>query len=278
MRTFASTWVRLGMGLAVVMMGLAVQPAVLAGEADWLQKGAVKKLRVVDSADPRKSGDQEPDRRGKVTIRRLNPQCYSDWNNDPTALPYLFYQVAERMEGEQFSIYVDNAGLSVSSEDIFDYPIIYFTSHFAFSFSDDEVKNLQKYVNRGGTLWLDDCTGSGPFMDCVAQNVQRIVPGSELKLMDRNSEFFDLYNMIYPFNGVPDLGKEQFNRTPQAVYVKGRPAIIFCPNDYGCRWEISTPPTALNPLGEGAHQMSGDNKRELVYQFSINWLFYTLTH
>ena len=84
--------------------------------------------------------------------------------------------------------------------------------------------------------------------------------------------------MLYAFEGYPNLYKEQFNRPFQAAYVRGRPAIIFCPNDYGCRWEISTPPTALNPLGEGAHGMAGDDQREPVYRFSMNWIFFALTH
>jgi len=94
-------------------------------------------------------------------------------------------------------------------------------------------------------------------------------------------EFFSLYNMVYSFDGVPIVGKEQFCRPLQAAYVKGRPAIIFSPNDYGCFWEISTPPTALNPMGEGAHgylDEGGFKVRDIVYAFSINWLLYTLTH
>jgi hypothetical protein len=80
---------------------------------------------------------------------------------------------------------------------------------------------------------------------------------------------------------VPQIIKAQFSRPFQAAYVRGRPAIIFCPNDYGCMWEISTPPTALNPLGGGAHGLGyggDDGTREIVYRFSINWLLYTLMH
>ena len=244
----------------------------------WLSKGVQKNLQVFDGTAAKKKPDQDMDTRGKVTIRRISPQCFSDWNNDPTALPYLFYQLKLRT-GDQFPCYVNNAGISLLGDEIFDYPIIYFTSHYAFTFTDEEVQNLRKYVERGGTLWLDDCVGSGPFMESVPVNVQRIAPGAEMKLMLREtSEFFDLFNMVYPFQRLPDLHKEQFNRPFQAAYVRGRPAIIFCPNDYGCRWEISTPPTAANPLGDGAHGMVGDDQREPVYQFSINWLLYTLTH
>ena len=94
-----------------------------------------------------KAGEDEDriDRRGKITIRRLRPQCHSDWGNDPTALPYFLYQVSYRTK-KQLPVFVDNAGLDISSEEIFKYPIIYFTSHFPFNFTDEEVQNLKKYL------------------------------------------------------------------------------------------------------------------------------------
>ncbi|MDP6631483.1 MAG: DUF4159 domain-containing protein [Kiritimatiellia bacterium] len=266
--------------VALLSVGLSLLLIVPSAHAGWLQKGVKKEIKTFDGRSKADKDHDRIDRRGKVTIRRLRPRCHSDWSNDPTALPYFFYQVSLRTQNE-FPVFVDNAGLDIDSEDIFNYPIIYFTSHYPFSFTDDEVENLKKYLKRGGTLWLDDCTGSGPFMESVPQNVQRIAPGAEIKQMLPTPEFSDLYNIVYPFSGVPQVGKEQFCRPMQAAYINGRPAIIFCPNDYGCFWEISTPPTALNPMGEGAHNYVGDGGfmvRDTVYKFSINWLFYTLTH
>ncbi|MBI2191103.1 MAG: DUF4159 domain-containing protein [Planctomycetes bacterium] len=259
--------------LALVM----VSPA---AAEDWLKQAAKGKLRTFDGTTPTAESDTERQQRGKVVIRRIKPQCKVDWNTDPTALPYFFYQLRERTQGK-FPCYLDNNGISLLGNEIYDYPIIYFTSHYPFKFTDEEVENLKKYLARGGTLWLDDCTGSGPFMDSVPANVQLIVPGSELYLMLREEKaFFDLFNMIYPLNGYPKM-KEQFMKPFQAAYLNGRPAILFCPNDYGCSWEVATQPTALNPLGNPAHAdptPMAQEAREGVYQICINWLFYTLTH
>ncbi|MBM4148938.1 MAG: DUF4159 domain-containing protein [Lentisphaerae bacterium] len=281
MRMYFAICMRVGIAVALAAAFLAAPSARAVTGGGWLQTGVRKEIKLFDGRTKAAGREDEIDRRGKIVIRRLRPQCHSDWSNDPTALPYLFYQLSTRTDGMVPS-YVDNTGLDIVSEEIFQYPIIYFTSHFSFNFTDEEVLNLRKYLERGGTLWLDDCTGCGPFMESVPQNVQRIAPGSEMKQMLRETpEFFDLYNLVYPFDGVPQVGKEQFCRPLQAAYVRGRPAIIFCPNDYGCFWEISTPPTALNPMGEGAHgylDEGGFKVRDLVYAFSINWLFYTLTH
>ena len=196
---------------------ILVLPCSLRAQDNWLQKAATRDVAKFDGSKSAAAEDVKTDRRGKVVIRRLQAAAKSDWNTDPTALPYFFYQLRERTQG-RFPIYLDNEGLDLGSKEIFDYPIIYFTSHFPFQFSDDEVANLKKYLARGGTLLLDDCTGSGPFMDSVPPNVQRIVPGAEMKLMlKENKAYVGLFDLVYKLDGLPEL-KEQFMQPFQCAY------------------------------------------------------------
>ena len=257
---------------------LLPQPA--AAQENWLDDAANQTIATFDGTGAGQQEESKQDRRGKVIVRRIKPQAKSDWNTDPTALPYFFYQIRERTQG-RFPVYLDNEGIELTGDEIFEHPIIYFTSHFPFLFGDDERDNLKKFLARGGTLLLDDCTGSGPFVDAVPVNVQRIIPGAELKLMLKDTkEFGGLFDLVYKLEGMPDL-KEQFMQPFQAALLNGRPAILVCPNDYGCYWEVSSPPTALNPLGNAAHSETSptvQKGREDVYQLSINWLFYALTH
>ena len=263
--------------ILVVLLGL-----MLSGGAwgDWLDDASKARVKQFDGTEAARKSDDKTQKRGKVTMRRIKPQCKSDWDNDQTSLPYFFYQLRERTQG-RYPCYVDNEGILLTGNEIFDYPIIYFTSHFGFTFADDEVQNLKKYVARGGTLMLDDCTGSGPFMDNVPANVQRIIPGAEMHLMLRETKaFFDLFNLVYELKSMPFL-KEQYMQPFQAAYMNGRPGILFCPDDYGCWWEVSSPPTPLNPLGGHAHSESTPTAqagREAAYQLSFNWYFYAMTH
>ncbi len=267
---------------AIALMAVLILDTLSATAADapnWLQQAAKKKAVTFDGTNLQKPADAAKDIRGKVTIRRANPQCKSDWNNDPTALPYLLYQITERTRGK-YPVYVNNEGILLTGDEIFDYPLIYFTSHYAFQFSDAEVENLKKYLARGGTLWLDDCACNGPYLDSVPANVQRIIPGVELKLMLKDSKAFgEMFTLLYQLDETPTAGN---SGTPmQVAYLNGRPAIQICPNDFGCGWEVSSPPTALNPLGGNAHGEStptGQKNRENLYQFSINWFFYAMTH
>jgi hypothetical protein len=262
-----------------ILIGLlAAAPS--AAQDNWLDQAAEKKIITFDGTNVETPAEKTNNRRGKVVLRRVKPQSKSDWNTDPTALPYFFYQLRERTQGK-YPIYLDNEGIELVGKEIFDFPLLYFTSHFPFQFSDEEVDNLKKYLARGGTLMLDDCTGSGAFMDSVPANVQRLIPGAEMKLMLKETkEFAGLFDLVYKLEGLPHL-KEQFMQPFQCAYLNGRPAILVCPNDYGCYWEVSSPPTALNPLGNAAHSESTpthQKSREEVYQISINWLFFALTH
>ena len=265
-------------GLTALTAALLLWPG--AANANWLENAVKSKVKTYDGSQAGKDDTSGRDRRGKVVIRRIKPQCKSDWNVDPTALPYLTYQLQVRTDGK-FPCYVDNTGISLLGDEIFDYPIIYFTSHFAFTFTDEEVENLKKFLARGGTLWLDDCSGSGPFMDSTPSNVQRVIPGADMTLvLPEQEEFAEFFKIMYELKGYPAL-KEQFAKPFQIAFLDGRPAIIFCPNDYGCSWEVASPPTALNPLGNPAHASgtpTTQTLREEVYQISLNWLFYTLTH
>lgn len=264
-------------GIMAIVVAVAFGAAECCRGADnWLQAAKASPVKKFDGVAQLQRKDSQQDRRDKVVVRRIKPQCFSDWDTDPTALPQLTYQTQERTRGE-LPMFLDNSGIELVGNEIFDYPIIYFTSHYPFTFSADEVDNLKKFLARGGSLWLDDCVGSGPFMDSVYPNVQRIVPGAEMMQMHSGSkEFGDFFRMVYNVPSLPDI--DEMHTSPlQCALVNGRPAIIACPNDYGCGWEVSVPPTPMNPLGEPAHGWPAII-REGVFQLSINWLFYSLTH
>jgi hypothetical protein len=268
-------------GVALVLAIWTSGPVPARAQDNWLEEAMQKKRPTFDGTSTDPAPDPKKDRRGKVILRRVKPQAKSDWNTDPTALPYFFYQIRERTAG-RFPVFMDNEGIELVGNEIFDHPILYFTSHYAINITPAESENLKKYLTRGGTLLLDDCAGSGPFMDSVPTTVQRLVPGAEMKLMLKETKAFaDLFNLVYRLDALPNLQKDQFMQPFQCAYFRGRPAIQVCPNDYGCRWEVDSPPTALNPLGNAAHAETTPDVqrgREEVYQLSINWLFYALTH
>jgi len=219
---------------------------------------------------------EEVDTRNKLSIRRIKPRSgVSDWNTDPTAIPFMLYQVNKRTG---LPVHVDNEGLDVGSDELFSELVIYLTSHGGWAFNEKETENLSIWLKRGGTLLLDDCYNQGsPFVDSVAPEVGKMIPGAEpLPLLKSDKRVADVFAMIYP-TPWPGTGLG-LGRMWQFFTLDDRPAVFFSPNDDGCGWEVSTPPTASNPIGEGIGHGGDNAMRELFYKWITNWMMFVYTH
>ena len=249
-----------------------------ADPTSWVEAADQLKSRPVTAEDANSLSEQEErDTRNKLAMRRIRPAAgVSDWNTDPTAIPFMLYQVKKR---SGLDVYVDNDGLDVASDELFEHMVVYLTSHASWSFNEKETANLSKWLKRGGTLLLDDCYNKGsPFVDSVNPEVGKMVAGIEpYMLLKTDPRVKDAFKMIYAKVGWPGENIEMM-RSWQYFLVDGRASIFFTPNDDGCGWEISTPPTASNPIGEGIGH-GGDNKqRELFYKWATNWMMFVYTH
>ena len=64
---------------------------------NWVQRGLNNKTKEFKGGEFPSDKEEEGDRRGKVTIRRIQPLAkYIDWDTDPSAIPYLLYQINKR--------------------------------------------------------------------------------------------------------------------------------------------------------------------------------------
>ena len=134
------------------------------------------------------------------------------------------------------------------------------------------------FLKRGGTLWLDDCYLRGsPFSDSVRPEVTKMIPGSEpIMLTKDDPKVNDAFRMIY---AMPWPGAAEFENRPWEYFLlDGRPAVFFTPNDDGCSWEVSTPPSASNPIGEGIGHGGDNREREVMYQWAANFMLFAYTH
>jgi hypothetical protein len=255
---------------------LACAGAAAAGS--WSERAGKLNSREISAEEAQKrSAGKERDRRNKLSMRRIRPAMKGvDWDADPTAIPYMLYQVNKRTG---LPVYIDNDGLDVASDELFDFVTVFLTSHCSWAFNDAEVANMSRWLARGGTLVLDDCycRGSG-FADSVPVEVPRMIVGAESALvLEEDPLVKDLFRMGYtsPWPGTVH-GIE--NRPWQYFLQDGRPAVLFSPNDDGCAWEVSTPPTASNPIGEGIGHGGDNAQRELMYQWATSMMLYIYTH
>jgi len=265
---------RCRMTLLIGLVAAALAPLPCRG-GSWAERAAqMNRTEVPANEAQRRAAGEARERRNKLAIRRIRPAMPGvDWDADPTAIPYLLYQVNKRTG---LPVYTDDEGLDLASDELFDYTVVYLTSHTRWTLNEKETENLKRWLERGGTLYLDDCYNRGsPFSDSVRPEVSKLIPGAEpIVLLKGDPRVADAFRMIYPTT----WPGEELTRPWLYFLLDDRPAVFFSPNDDGCAWEISTPPTASNPIGEGIGH-GGDNRyREVVYQQVTNWLLFALTH
>jgi hypothetical protein len=260
---------------ATVTLVLAAAVAGTSG-GSWAERARSMNRREITAGEAGKRRAAEAtEKRNKLAIRRIRPAMQGiDWDADPTALPYYLYQVNQRTG---LPVQIDNEGLNVASDELFEHTIVYLTSHTRWSFNEKETGNLSRWLKRGGTLYLDDCYNRGSaFSDSVRPEVSKLIPGAEpIMLLKEDPRVADVFKMVYDN---PWPGESALTHPWRYFVLDDRPAVFFSINDDGCAWEISTPPTASNPIGEGIGH-GGDNRyRELVYQWTTNWLLFAYTH
>ena len=261
----------------LLALTLVAAAPVVRAQTSWADR-ARQMNRTEVSADEaaRRSAGVDKDARNKISVRGIKPAMPGiDWNTDPTAIPYMLYQVGKRTD---LPTYNGPAGLDVSTNELFDHTVVYLTSHTRWGFNEKESANLARFIARGGTVILDDCYLRGsPFSESVRPEVGKMIPGSEPRLLLKEDPVVsDVFKMIYnsPWPGEADFE----NRTWQYYMCEGRPAVIFTPNDDGCGWEISSPPSASNPIGEGIGHGGDNRQREIMYQWATSLLMFVYTH
>ncbi len=97
-----------------------------------------------------------------------------DWYANPTSLKNLAVFCNEQLHT---SFDVQEARVEVGSPDIFNYPFIHMTGHGRWTLSDDEARNLRKYLEGGGFLHIDDNYGLDPY---VRPALKKVFPEAEL--------------------------------------------------------------------------------------------------
>ena len=265
--------------LKIFWLGFGLLVGLTAGaQNSWIQKARQLNSRAVSKDEIQKfAEDENQDTRNKLGLRRIKPRTgQTDWDTDPTAIPFVLYQVKMRTG---LPVHVNNDGLDVGSDELFEHTAVYLTSHYNWSFTEKETENLKAWLTRGGTLYLDDCYNKGsPFTDSVQPEVGKMIEDSAPQiLLKTDPKVQNVFKMVYPTVGWPGESLE-FMRPWQYFLLDDRPAVFFSPNDDGCGWEISTPPSASNPIGEGIGHGGDNRQREIFYKWMTNWMIYVYCH
>jgi len=165
------------------------------------------------------------------TIARLKYGGGGDWYSNPSSLPNLMKFVREH---SAIPTADKEAVVSVDSEELFNYPVVYMNGHGNVSFTAKEAAALRRYLTSGGFLIADDNYG----MDAsFRREIKKVFPDKELVLLPKNHPVFDV---LFPFpEGIPKI-HEHDGKPAQAfgIFHEGRMVVFYSyQSDLGDGWE-----------------------------------------
>ena len=254
------------------------------------------------------------DIKAHIRIIRLK-HSLSDWWQDPTAIPSLIKWLQENTTIRADMKFAGGA-LPLTDQNILDAPLIIMTGHdtnmtinrklmrdgqkMTAGFSDEERVALRKYViDRGGTLFFDDCGFKASFANLIKEELRLIFPEYPLEKLPFEHEIYRIYyNLKKPPEGgdrfwenenVPQPSKFKFHwgiyvprtpggrKQPNLTYkdsqgtlkTTNRLGVIFNRKDYLCAME-----TAEIESRTALRLRRSTN----VYRFMTNLMIYTLKY
>ena len=195
----------------------------------------------------------------KPALARLHYDGGGDWYNDPDMLTNLA-AFANSAMGTDFA--TDQAVVQPDDPKLFDYPFIFMTGHGNVAFSDKDIDNLRKYLERGGFLYADDDYGMD---ESFRREIRRLLPDMEMVEIPAGHEIFHCFYDLP--KGLPKT-HEHDERRPQAFGIfdsTGR-MLVF----YTFESNISD--------GWASPQVHSDppEVREKALQMGVNILYYLL--
>ena len=154
-----------------------------------------------------------------------------DWYANPTSLPNLVKFCNQNIK-TKLNPKVNS--VDVGSAELFLYPFVHMTGHGNVVFSNNDIQNLQNYLNSGGFLHIDDNYGMDEY---IRKEIKKLFPNTALVEIPKTHPIFQ---SPYSFpNGLPKI-HEHDNKQPQAygIFIENRLALLYtfeC--DLGDGWE-----------------------------------------
>ncbi len=192
-----------------------------------------------------------------ITLARVK-YTGGDWYNDPSTLPNLASEINKRTT---IKVAPEQATVSLSSIDLFDYPFIFLTGHKEIKLSQAEIERLREYLVKGGFLYADDDYG---LDKSFRQEIEKVFPGINFEELPFTHP---IYHSFYDFSGLPKIHKHD-GKHPQGygIWYQGRLVIFYT-------YETNISDGWADPWVHKDPQ----EKREEAFKLGINIIIYALT-
>ena len=195
-----------------------------------------------------------------LKISRLKYGGGGDWYSNPSSLPNLMRFVREHTD---IPASVEEGVVSISSEELFNYPVVYMNGHGNVFFTPKEATILRRYLTGGGFLIADDNYG----MDkSFRREMKKVFPDKEMVLLPKNHPLFNIFYSLP--DGIPKV-HEHDGEPAQAygLFHEGRMVVFYSfQSDLGDGWE-----------DQSVHS-DPEDRRLAALKMGTNIIVWALTH
>jgi uncharacterized protein DUF4159 len=189
----------------------------------WLHGAALGAALVLPASAAREAP--------RLTIARLQYDGGGDWYANPSSLPNLLAAIRERTA---LPVEATEARITLMDDRLWDYPFLHMTGHGNVKFSDEEVKRLREYLERGGFLHADDNYG---LDESFRREIKRVFPDRELVDVPLSHP---IYHVVYDFpKGIPKIHEHDGKPARGfGIFLGDRLAVYYSySSDLGNGWE-----------------------------------------
>jgi hypothetical protein len=172
----------------------------------------------------------------QVAIARVRYSGPGEWYFGESALPNFVRFVREQTTIDM----ADPAVVALTDAQLPRYAMLYLTGHGEIGLSDHEVRNLRRYLERGGFLFVND---NGPLPDdsldgSIRHEMRRVFPETQFQELPADHP---AYHCLYEIEEKPPRVHEHDpKRPPQglAIFHAGRMVVYYAHNsDFASGWE-----------------------------------------
>ncbi|MFO7655347.1 MAG: DUF4159 domain-containing protein [Candidatus Krumholzibacteriia bacterium] len=193
----------------------------------------------------------------EIRIARLHYGGGGDWYCDPSSLPNWMAEFTRRTGVPTAAT---EAVVTLDSEDLYRYPLLYVSGHGRIALADAELAVLRRYLEAGGFLYADDNYGMDEsFRAMVAQ----LYPESELAPI---GSAHPIYRSFYDLEGLPKIHEHDGEPAQGFGIVRERRVVVFY--------------SYSSDIGDGLEDpdVHGDPPaaREAAARMAVNILMYAL--
>jgi len=194
---------------------------------------------------------------GDLTIARLKYDG-GDWYCDPSSLGN-WLQLFEERTG--ISTAVEPAVVTMDSEDLYRYPMLYLSGHGDIDLPEDDLAELRRYLEAGGFLYADDNYGLDRAWRIL---IERVFPDDPLLALGSDHA---IYHCFYDLPGLPKIHEHDGEPAQGYGIVRnGRLQVFY---------------SSSSDIGDGLEDAIVHNDtpvaREAAARMAVNILMYALT-